>query len=166
MREAEAPNSLLFKESSSEVPVSRSIAVESRLAAFDNVCKRILAELEAHSFNEDDTFAVYLALDEAFTNAVEHGNKMDPNKKVKVEYYVDSDKIEISVTDEGDGFEPDSVPDPRLRVGLDEASGRGLLLMNSYMDTVKFNDPGNSVCMVRYKERPDLPKGQTETKCP
>ncbi len=90
---------------------------------------------------------------------------MDPAKKVKVEYSVDSDKIEISITDEGNGFEPNSVADPRLDSGLNETSGRGLLLMNSYMDTVKFNEPGNSVYMVRYKEKPDVTKGHSETKC-
>jgi len=151
MEEREAYNSLPPEKVSSDSLVSRSIAVESRLSAFATVCKRILAELKDHSFKEDDLFAVHLALDEAFANAVAHGNKMDPNKKVKVEYSVDSDKIEISMTDEGDGFEPDSVPDPRYGPGLDQTSGRGLLLMNSYMDTVKFNEPGNSVYMVRYQ---------------
>jgi len=151
MKEEKAYNSLLPEKVLSDSLVSRSIAVESRLSSFATVCKRILAELKDHSFNEDDLFAVHLALDEAFANAVVHGNKMDPNKKVKVEYSVDSDRIEISMTDEGDGFEPDSVPDPRHGPGLNETSGRGLLLMNSYMDTVKFNGSGNSVYMVRYK---------------
>ena len=158
MGEREATNSLLSKQVSPEAPVNRSIAVESRLSAFVNVCKLILAELKDHKFNEDDIFAVHLALDEAFVNAVEHGNKMDPTKKVKVEYSVDSDKVEISITDEGNGFEPDSVADPRFASGLDESSGRGLLLINSYMDTVKYNERGNSVYMVRYKEKPDVTK--------
>ena len=100
MKKRGASSSLPSKQASPDAPVNRSIAVESRQVAFDNVCKRILAELKAHSFNEDDTFAVHLALDEAFVNAVEHGNKMDPTKKVKVKYCVDSDKVEISVTDE------------------------------------------------------------------
>jgi len=150
MKEREAYHSLFPEKVSSDSLISRSITVESRLSAFAAVCKRILAELKDYSFNEDDLFAVHLALDEAFANAVAHGNEMDPNKKVKVEYSIDSDKIEISMTDEGDGFEPDSVPDPRYGPGPDETSGRGLLLMNSYMDTVKFNEPGNSVYMVRY----------------
>jgi serine/threonine-protein kinase RsbW len=152
MKAREAYNSLPPEKVSSGSLVSRSITVESRLSAFATVCKRILAELKDHSFNEDDLFAVHLALDEAFTNAVVHGNKTDPNKKVKIEYSVDSDKIEISITDEGDGFEPDSVPDPRYGLGPDATSGRGLLLMYSYMDTVTFKEPGNSVYMVRYKK--------------
>lgn len=160
MKERKAYNSLLPEKVSSDSQVSRSIAVESRLSAFGALCKRILAELKDHSFNKDDLFAVRLALDEAFANAVAHGNKMDPNKKVKIEYSVDSDKIEISMTDEGDGFEPDSVPDPRYGPGLYDTSGRGLLLMNSFMDTVRFNERGNSVYMVRYRKKPDMTKNQ------
>jgi serine/threonine-protein kinase RsbW len=152
MKKKEAYNSSRPETASSNSSVSRSIAVKSRGSAFATVWKRILAELKDYNFDEDDLFAVHLALDEAFANAVVHGNKMDPNKKVKIEYYVDSDRIEISVTDEGGGFEPDSVPDPRYGPGLDETSGRGLLLMNSFMDAVKFNEPGNSVYMLRYKK--------------
>jgi serine/threonine-protein kinase RsbW len=102
-------------------------------------------------------------LEEAFLNAVKHGNKMDPTKKVKIDYSVDPDKIEISITDEGSGFEPESVVDPRFGEGLFEPGGRGLLLINSYMDIVKFNEQGNSVYMVRYKEKPPLTEDQSET---
>jgi len=106
-----------------------------------------------------------LTLEEAFLNAVRHGNKMDPTKKVQVDYSVGSEKIEICVTDQGAGFEPEAVADPRYGVGLYKAGGRGLLLMNSYMDVVSFNERGNSVRMVRYKEKPSLTtnKNQTQT---
>jgi serine/threonine-protein kinase RsbW len=118
----------------------------------------VLSKLEANGFDKDDIFAVHLALEEAFLNAVKHGNKMDPNKKVKIDYSVDSDKIEISLTDEGEGFEPSSVADPRFGEDLYKPGGRGLLLMNSYMDVVKFNEQGNSLYMVRYREKPPLTK--------
>jgi len=121
-----------------------------------DVCKQILSKLEEYNFDKDDIFAVHLTLEEAFLNAVKHGNKMDPTKKVKIDYTVDSEKVEISITDEGNGFEPDAVVDPRFGAGLYEPGGRGLLLMNSYMDTVKYNEQGNSVFMVRYKEKPHL----------
>jgi len=163
MIKREATNSLFSELVVPGVSVKRSTVVESELSAFINMCKQILAKLEDYDFDKDDIFAVHLALDEAFVNAVEHGNKMDPAKKVKVEYSVDSDKFEISITDEGNGFEPNSVTDPQLGSGLNETSGRGLLLMNSYMDTVKYNERGNSVYMVRYKEKPDVIKGQNET---
>jgi len=140
----------------SEAPINCSIVVESKASAVVDVCKQILSKLEENNFDKDDIFAVHLTFEEAFLNAVKHGNKMDPTKKVRVDYSVDADKVEISITDEGDGFEPDAVDDPRFGPGLYRPGGRGLLLMNSYMDTVRYNKQGNSVYMVRYKEKPDL----------
>ena len=139
-----------------EAPINCSIVVQSKSSAVVDVCNRILSKLKEHNFDKDDIFAVHLTFEEAFLNAVKHGNKMDPNKKVKIDYTVDDDKVEISITDEGNGFEPDEVADPRYGPGLYQPGGRGLLLMNSYMDTVKYNDQGNSVYMVRYKEKPPL----------
>ena len=130
--------------------------VESKPSAVVEVCKQILPKLEDNSFSKDDIFAVHLTLEEAFLNAVKHGNKMDLAKKVKIDYSVGLDKVEISVTDEGSGFDPESVVDPRFGTDLFEPGGRGLLLMNSYMDVVEFNERSNSVYMVRYKEKPYL----------
>ena len=140
----------------SEAPINCSIVVQSESSAVVDVCKQILSRMEENNFDRDDIFAVHLTLEEAFLNAVKHGNKMDPTKKVKVDYAVDADKVEISITDEGKGFEPDAVADPRFGPGLYQPGGRGLLLMNSYMDTVRYNERGNSVYMVRYKEKPEL----------
>jgi serine/threonine-protein kinase RsbW len=140
----------------SEAPINCSIVVESKSSAVVDVCRQILSKLEENHFDKDDIFAVHLTLEEAFLNAVKHGNKLDPTKKVKVDYSVDEDKVEISITDEGNGFQPDDVADPRFGPGLYQPGGRGLLLMNSYMDMVRYNEQGNSVYMVRYKEKPDL----------
>ena len=137
----------------SKTPNSHSVVVESTPSAIGKVCKWILAKLEANNFSQEDIFAVHLALEEAFINAVQHGNKMEPDKKVKIDYSVGSDKIEISMTDQGGGFDPESVPDPRYGENLYKPEGRGLLLMHSYMDVVEFNERGNRVRMVRYKEK-------------
>ena len=138
----------------SKIPTSRSTVVESRPSAIIEVYRRILANLEANDFSEEDIFAVHLALEETFLNAIQHGNKMDPNKKVKIDYSVSSDKIEISMVDEGDGFDPNAVPDPRCGENLYKNEGRGLLLIRSYMDVVEFSEGGNRVRMVKYKEKP------------
>ena len=138
--------------------------MKSRPLAIVKVCEQVLSELEANGFSNDDIFAVHLALEEAFLNAVKHGNKMDPTKEVKIDYSVDLDRIEISMTDQGEGFEPALVADPRHGEGLYKPDGRGLLLMNSYMDVVKYNERGNSVYMVRYKEKPRLTKSRDRTK--
>ena len=147
----------------STAPINESIAVKSRPSAVIGVCERILPELESYGFDKDDIFAVHLALEETFLNAVKHGNKMDPSKEVKIDYSVGLDKIEISMTDEGEGFEPAKVADPRHGEDLYKPGGRGLLLVNSYMDTLKFNARGNSLYMVRYKEKPRLRKSGDQT---
>ena len=139
-------------------PATRSIAIESNPSSIAEVCKQILPKLEAHSFSREDIFAVHLALEEALINAIKHGNKMDPKKEVKIEYLVTSDKVEISMTDEGVGFNPEIVPDPRLGENLYKSEGRGLLLIQSYMDEVEFNKQGNSMRIVRYREKPHLAK--------
>ena len=148
----------------SEATINCSIVVDSKPAAVADICKEILSKLEEHNFNKDDIFAVHLTFEEAFLNAVKHGNKMDPTKKVKIDYSVSPEKVEITITDEGEGFEPESVEDPRFGKGLYEPGGRGLLLMNSYMDIVKYNEYGNSVHMVRYKEKPHLSDNRSQTK--
>lgn len=137
----------------STAPNTCSLMAESKLSAVSGVYSLILSELEANSYDADNVFSVHLAFEEAFANAVKHGNKNELTKKVKIEYSVSSDKVEVVITDEGAGFDPSAVPDPRYGENLYKANGRGLLLMRSYMDVVEFNKKGNRVRMVRYKNK-------------
>jgi len=140
----------------SKTPIVRSITVESVSSNVAGVCEQILLELQANKFSEEDVFAVHLSLQEAFLNALKHGNKMDSAKEIRIDYSVGLDRIEILMTDEGEGFDPESVPDPRSGENLYRIEGRGLFLIRSYMDVVEFNERGNRVRMVRYKEKPAL----------
>jgi len=146
----------------SKTPPTRSMAIESTSSAIYEVCDWILPKLEANNFSQEDIFAIHLALEEAFINAIKHGNKMNPDKEVKIDYLVSPDKVEISMADEGNGFDPEAVADPRLGENLYKNEGRGLLLMQSYMDVVEFNERGNLVRMVRYKEKPRLAEAQRQ----
>ncbi len=141
-----------------ETPVRCSVAVESKPSALEPSCRVILEALEARGFSQDDIFAVHLALEEAFLNAVKHGNRMDPTKKVTIEYVVDPEKVEIRMTDEGPGFDPGRIPDPRVGKNLYRPEGRGLLLIRSYMNIVEYSERGNSLRMVRNRSQP-IPKG-------
>lgn len=136
--------------------VNRSVEIESVPSAIYSLCEQIKAELDNHNFNKEDKFAVHLAMEEAFLNALKHGNKMSSDKIVRIDYLVNPEKVEISVKDEGEGFDPDSIPDPRCGPNLFRTSGRGLFLMRSYMDVVEYNKKGNCVHMVRYKEKPPV----------
>jgi len=144
--------------------ISRSVVVASTPMAVIGVCKQIVTGLEANDFSEEDVFAIHLALEEAFVNAVRHGNKMEATKAVKIDYSVGIDRVEVCVTDEGQGFDPDVIPDPRYGDNLFKPAGRGLLLIKSFMDIVEYNKQGNSLRMVRYKDKSLLPKSQAGTK--
>jgi serine/threonine-protein kinase RsbW len=135
-----------------DIPTNRSLKVASKTSASSGVWNGILAELEGRNFDQEDIFAVHLALEEAFVNAVKHGNRMDAGKTVAVDYSVDADKVEICITDEGLGFDPAKVPDPRCGENIYKTSGRGLLLIRSYMDLAEYNERGNSLHMVKYKK--------------
>lgn len=141
-----------------ESPITCSMVVGSTLTASEGVCHLIMAMLEESGFSGEDVFAVHLALEEAFVNAMRHGNEMDPDKVVRIDYAVDSEKFEIWIEDEGSGFDPQSVPDPRCAENLYKPHGRGLLLMRSYMDTVEHGKQGNKVHMVRHRDRPPVPR--------
>lgn len=138
-----------------DTPTNSSVVVQSQPLALDGVYKQILGRLEQDNYSDDDIFAVHLAFEEAFLNAVKHGNQMNPSKTVTVEYAVNAEKTTITITDEGKGFDPKGVPDPRLDENLYQPEGRGLLLINAYMDVVEYNDRGNRVYMTKFRSRPD-----------
>ncbi|HID56530.1 TPA: ATP-binding protein [Candidatus Poribacteria bacterium] len=115
----------------------------------DAVVSEILKEM---NFPEEASEQVNLAVIEAGTNAIKHGNKNDPNKKVHFEFEISADKLTITVRDEGEGFNPDEVCDPLNPENLLRPSGRGIFLMRTFMDEVKYNETGTEVTMIKYRE--------------
>lgn len=114
---------------------------------------RIMAELRRCGYDDDTIFAIKLAFEEAVTNAVKHGNCSDRAKKVHLRYYVDPRRAVLMVRDEGCGFRPDEVPDPTADENLERPSGRGLMLMHSYMTKVLFSVAGNEVWLLKENPR-------------
>jgi serine/threonine-protein kinase RsbW len=106
---------------------------------------RIVENMQRIGWSESELFGVHMALEEAIINAIKHGNKLAPEKAVHVEVVADGGGFFLRVTDEGEGFDPSAVPDCTLDENLELTSGRGLMLMNHYMDTVKYNERGNSL---------------------
>ncbi len=95
---------------------------------------------------------LFIALDEAFVNAVKHGNKFDANKIVKVSAEVSTKEARFTVEDEGEGFDVNSIPDPTNPENLFKASGRGVLFIHDIMDEVTYNERGNRLTMVKKSE--------------
>jgi len=93
-------------------------------------------------------FKLRVALSEALANAIIYGNRHDSQKSVDVRVEVSKTMLAVHVSDEGDGFRPQEVPDPTLPDGLEQTSGRGLFLIREMVDDVRFNEKGNSVCMM------------------
>jgi serine/threonine-protein kinase RsbW len=95
---------------------------------------------------------LFIALDEAFVNAVKHGNKNDPTKLVRITAELSPQEARFTVEDEGEGFDVEQIPDPRDPANLFKASGRGVLLIYNIMDKVEYNERGNRLTMVKRPE--------------
>ena len=94
-------------------------------------------------------------MEEALVNAIKHGNSGDSSKKIRVDYTVTDSEIWIRIEDEGEGFDPESVPDPTSPEFLERPCGRGLMLMRHYMSEIKYEGRGN--CVVMRKRKGDEP---------
>ena len=106
-------------------------------------------------YPKKDVFGMRLALEEAVINAIKHGNQGDPSKLVEVRYEVNAERALAEVQDQGEGFDPQQVPDPRTPENLEWAGGRGLLLMRSYLTWVRYNERGNGVTLCQYRSVPE-----------
>lgn len=130
--------------------------------------------------DEGEAMRVSIALDEALRNALYHGNleitsaQRDGDaeayeklllerrsllpyreRSLWVDVEVEVEKATIVIRDEGKGFDPRTLPDPTDPENLDRVSGRGVLLMRSFMDEVTYNDKGNEVTLVKRKSKPE-----------
>ena len=123
--------------------------IQSDLAASRDVHKEIMDRVEAQKYDEQSTFAIRLALEEGLMNAIKHGNKHDVSKTVHVEAKVTPKATEITIEDQGSGFHREEVPDPCAVENLLKCSGRGILLMEAYMDKVEYSNGGRKVRMVK-----------------
>jgi serine/threonine-protein kinase RsbW len=104
------------------------------------------------SFDADSAHWIGMSVRESVTNAIQHGNKLDLNKKVDICFEVAPDQLSISVKDQGDGFRADTVPNPLDSGNLLKPSGRGIFYIRTFMDEVEFRSlshGGTEVHMVK-----------------
>ena len=136
---------------SADTTISHTRTLQSKLELVTDIWTELSKHLKNMGYSQQDNFAVHLALEEAFANAIKHGNRMDADKKVKIDYTITPQMVEISVSDEGIGFDPEAVPDPRCGENIYRPQGRGLLLIREYMDKAEYNQQGNSITMIKHK---------------
>jgi serine/threonine-protein kinase RsbW len=129
------------------------IAVPTQLSFKQPLVFRIVKELAERGYLPwTGSPRAELCIDEALTNAMLHGNKMDPEKKVTVTVCGDDARWGMIVRDEGGGFSEVDLPDPDDPEALLRESGRGIPLMDGYVDSLRYNMTGNTLLMTRARQ--------------
>jgi serine/threonine-protein kinase RsbW len=123
--------------------------IPSRVEYLDGILNHLSERLVKLRVVEPESIEVVVALDEAIVNAIKHGNGYDPGKHVTIAAVISNREARFDVSDEGDGFSEQDVPDPCAPENLLRTSGRGLLLIRSIMDEVTYNERGNRITMVK-----------------
>jgi len=117
-------------------PRSFELTVPSRLEEMANVHTLVEEAIREYNLSEDLAHWIELTISESMINAIQHGNKCDPEKKATLRISSDGNSIEITVEDQGKGFQLDDVADPTNVENLLKPSGRGILIIRSFMDEV------------------------------
>ncbi|HTG87703.1 MAG TPA: ATP-binding protein [Pyrinomonadaceae bacterium] len=128
------------------------LSLPSRIDTVATAAAAVAEFLSREGISDDAAFGIDMAVREAVTNAVLHGNNEDENKTVAVTIKSSPDAVEISVHDQGPGFNPEEVPDPTADENILKASGRGIFFMRSFMDEVNWlirPEGGTTVRMVK-----------------
>ncbi len=111
-----------------------------------NLVERLIDDLsEKHDLHDDVYGKLLLSVVEAVNNAIVHGNKMDIEKDVVLEYSIDDSKIDFIITDMGEGFDYNNIPDPTKPENIEKTHGRGIFLMNHLADEIEFTKNGSVV---------------------
>ena len=133
------------------------LRIGSRREFLDSVHSLSEHLIDAVGFAPDDSYWMVTAVREAVTNAVIHGNRERPGTRVDVSFELADDSIRITVKDQGEGFDPDALPDPVSEEHLLDASGRGVFLMHQLMDEViyDFPDSGGTILMMMKRVKAD-----------
>ena len=143
------------------------LAVASRFENIELVQAVVEDLLQRLELGEDDRHWIGLAVREAVANAIKHGNGGDPRKQVEVEVRIDAGDVEVSVRDEGKGFDPASVADPLAPENLLRPGGRGIFYMRSLMDKVEYHfgaDGGTEVVLRKKIKSAAAPRAEEETR--
>ena len=128
------------------------LEVPSDLALMNTVLEYLLARVDSLGLVKVEQSNLYVALDEAFVNAVKHGNRNDPTKLIRVTAELSPHEAIFTIEDEGEGFDVREIPDPCDAANLFKSTGRGVLLIYNIMDEVEYSEGGARLRMVKRPE--------------
>lgn len=128
--------------------------LESSLESVDKVEQTAERMARDAGIDEDNTFKFSMAVREAAVNAVLHGNAYDPEKRIIASFENTGKDIIIRISDQGEGLDPATLPDPLAPENLLLGSGRGIFLIRSFMDEVHFRQlhPGTELTLIKHLE--------------
>ena len=129
------------------------LTLPSRIGAVNEAAGEVARILGNLGASEQLMFGIDMAIREAVTNAVVHGNKQDDSKIIRVDIKSSPEEIEISVRDEGAGFNPTEVPDPTMAENIMKTSGRGIFFMRNFVDEVEWLNPPGGGTTVKMTKR-------------
>ena len=148
LHRAQANSPLIQEQSTSFVLPSRQEYIGEFLHHLTQMAIMVgFAELDLES-------SVKMAIDEAVINAMEHGNQGDQDKTVEIETEVSSQRLLVRIKDQGEGYDPDQVPDPTDPDNLASNRGRGLFLIRAIMDQALIHPPGNLITLIKHRSPP------------
>jgi len=130
---------MLLTVMSAETPKTFEITVPSRLEEMAAVHALVEEAIREYGLSEDLAHWIELTISESMINAIQHGNKLDPAKEATLKISSDGEAIEVIVEDEGKGFHLDDIADPTDVENLLKPSGRGILIIRSFMDEVNLS---------------------------
>lgn len=125
--------------------LKESVEIQSNAECIARIEKAADVFFQKASISQEMYGKVYLALIEAAENAIYHGNKKDPEKKVLVSFEKNNKKIILEIKDMGKGFDTSDIPDPTLPENLEKPNGRGIFIISHLCDKLEFNEIGNKV---------------------
>lgn|SRR5574344_1235638 len=126
---------------------NKSLVLPSTLDSINLVEKVIDEVSERQSISPDLYGKILVSVVEAVNNAISHGNKLSNFKKVRIDFTIKDNVLDVAVEDEGAGFNPVNIPDPTAPENIENISGRGVFIMKRYTDKLVYNDKGTKVTL-------------------
>lgn len=126
------------------------IEIPSKIEKLAEIESLIDSLSEKVNISTDIYANILVGVTEAVKNAIIHGNDLDSSKMVSISFEITPKYIQFVITDQGNGFDYYSIPDPTKPENIEKEAGRGLFLMNCLADEVVYNDKGNEVSLKFY----------------
>lgn len=143
------------------------LTIGSRFENIELVQAVLSDALSAYDLDEENRHWVDLAVREAVANAIKHGNRLEPDKRVEIDLELSGSELVIRVRDQGEGFDPESVTDPLAPENRLRPNGRGILYMQKFMDEIDYDfQPGRGTELTLRKRLGTAPEGAAEAEGP